>query len=185
MTRRQLAFGLGVSALLVSGRGLWIPAKAVLAQALLERAWNQSAGTSRVRPWVGADSWPVARLRAPRLGVDLIVLANATGSTLAFAPGHVDGTAAPGAHGNTVLAGHRDTHFAFLERLRPGDELQLERPGGPEARYLVRSARIVDRARSEILAPAERDLLTLVTCWPFAAMAPGGRERYVVQAERI
>ena len=130
----------------------------------------------------GADSWPVARLRAPRLGVDLIVLANATGSTLAFAPGHVDGTAAPGAPGNTVLAGHRDTHFAFLERLRPGDELRLERPGGPEARYAVRSARIVDRARTEILAPAERDLLTLVTCWPFAAVSPGGRERYVVQA---
>lgn len=183
--RRRLALGLGLAAVLVLARALWIPAKALVAQVLLERAWNESGGASRVRAWPWADSWPVARLRAPRLGIDQIVLANATGSTLAFAPGHVDGTAAPGAHGNTVLAGHRDTHFAFLERLRAGDELWIDRVDGTKTRYVVRSTTVVDRTRAELLLPGELDLLTLVTCWPFTAVVPGGRERYVVQAERI
>ena len=94
-------------------------------------------------------------------------------------------TAAPGRRGNTVIAGHRDTSFAFLEELQAGDEVRLEDLGGRESRYVVRSARILDRAETEVMAAGDRDLLTLVTCWPFTAVVPGGRERYVVQAERI
>ena len=50
-------------------------------------------------------------------------LAGVSGRTLAFGPGHVDGTPLPGDPGNSVLSGHRDTHFAFLRELRSGDIL--------------------------------------------------------------
>ena len=50
--------------------GVWIHAKAVLAQILLERAWQQTRdGGERVRPWPWADTWPVARL----VGADQMV----------------------------------------------------------------------------------------------------------------
>ena len=55
------------------GSGLWIQAKAELAQVLLERAWEKTlAGEARARPWPWADTWPVARLRIPSSGVDQI-----------------------------------------------------------------------------------------------------------------
>lgn len=170
------------------GRALWIPAKAALAQALLERAWRETratAGERSSRPWAWADTWPVARLRAPRLGISRIVLASATGRTLAFAPGHVDGTASPGTAGNSVLAGHRDTNFEFLRELRHGDELEVELADGGRARYRVRESLVVDRAHSRVLAPTDEEVLTLITCWPFDALAPGGRQRYVIRAHRV
>ena len=49
---------------------------------------------------------------------------------MAFGPGHLDGTPRPGEPGNAVVSGHRDTHFAFLRRLREGDAILVERPDG-------------------------------------------------------
>ena len=63
----------------------------------------------------------------------------ASGPTLAFGPGHVDGTAAPNARGNSVIAGHRDGSFRFLDRLRIDDVLHLETRGGRESYRVVRS----------------------------------------------
>jgi len=59
----------------------------------------------------------------PSRHVDLIVLNGAYGRTLAFGPGFVGSSAAPGSHGTTILTGHRDTHFAFLEHIQPGKHL--------------------------------------------------------------
>jgi sortase A len=179
------------AAALAAGLGLWqtggaayIHAKAWLAQVLLETAWVETrGGAPRAKPWPWADTWPVARLSAPRLGVERIVLAGASGRTLAFGPGHLDGTAPPGAPGHSVVSGHRDTHFRFLEDLRPGDELRVERPDGDVRRYRVTAAEVLD-ARTATLAPGDgRPLLSLVTCWPFDAVAPGGPLRYAVFAE--
>jgi len=167
------------------GQGAWIHAKAILAQHLLLRAWGRTlAGASAVKPWPWADTWPVARLRVPAHGVDLVVLDGVSGRTLAFAPGRAPGSAPPGAPGTTILAGHRDTHFRFLERLRAGDELILDTPGQPPGRFRVRQTAVVD-ARTAVIRHA-RDGgagLVLLTCYPFDALAPGGPLRYVVAAE--
>jgi len=170
---------------LLLGDGAWIWAKGRLAQVLLHRAWQRArAGSSRPKPWPWADTWPVARLRVPSLGVDEIVLAGASGRTLAFGPGHVDGTAPPGRPGVCVLSGHRDTHFAFLEKLRAGAEIDLETADGRRTRFRVTSTKVLDRDDSWVLEDdGDSDLLTLVTCWPFHAVAPGGPGRFVVWAE--
>lgn len=167
-----------------AGHGLYIPAKAALAQVLLRDAWDRTrAGERQARPWSWADTWPVARLRVARLGVDQIVLAGAGGQSLAFGPGHVAGTPAPGTPGNAVLGGHRDTSFRFLQDLRPRDEITLETPDGTIHRYRVAGSRIVDHRNANIPLAGEESRLTLVTCYPFDALAPGGPLRYVVEAE--
>lgn len=164
--------------------GLWIPAKAAVAQHLLERAFARRArGEAEARPWPWADFVPLARLRVPRLEASMVVLSGATGGTLAFGPGHLAGSAPPGAGGNVVIAGHRDTHFAFLGRLAPGDALVLETPEGGRRRYRMREANVVDERALAALAPTRRPTLTLVTCWPLGARAAGGRLRLVVVAE--
>ncbi len=173
---------IGLGAWQLGGAG-WIHAKAWVAQGLLEASWAASlAGAGAVRPWPWADTWPVARLQAPGLGVDRIVLAGTSGRTLAFGPGHMDGTAAPGAPGHSLLSGHRDTHFRFLKDLAPGDALRVQRPDGTWRDYRVIGAEVID-ARQARLAPDDgRPLLSLVTCYPFDALIPGGPLRYVVTA---
>mgnify|MGYP001812304003 FL=1 len=45
------------------GQGAYIPAKAWLAQELMQRAWLRvTAGEDRAAPWPWADTWPIARL---------------------------------------------------------------------------------------------------------------------------
>ncbi len=106
--------------------GLWIPAKALLAQYLLQRAWQQSLVDDKiVKPWPWADTWPVGRLQNDRLGIDLIVLEGESGEVLAFGPGHLSRSSSPGEDGHCILAGHRDTSFAFLQKLQAGDLLTL------------------------------------------------------------
>jgi sortase A len=168
------------------GRAAWIEAKAELAQALVRRAWQKTlAGARDARPWPWADTRPVARLMAPGLGVDTFVLAGASGRTLAFGPGHLDGTPEPGEPGNAVVSGHRDTHFAFLRRLVAGDELVVETRRGERQRYRVATTRVVDRGDLWVAADAPDTRLTLVTCYPFFALQPGGPLRYVVVARRV
>jgi len=180
---RALAVGLTLLGVGCFGQGLWIHAKAGLAQLLLQRAWQRSqAGETRVAPWPWADTWPVASLHAPGQGEEVIVLAGASGRTLAFGPAHLDGSAAPGAPDNTVLAGHRDTHFEFLRDLRAGDALQLETADGALHRYSVTSAEVLHESRTAVLDPVGEKTLTLVTCYPFDALMPGGPLRFVVRA---
>jgi sortase A len=165
------------------GHAAWIEAKAQLAQVLIRQAWSRtSAGAAR--PWPWADTYPMARLVVPGRGVDTFVLAGASGRTLAFGPGHLDGTPQPGEPGNAVISGHRDTHFAFLRRLAAGDLIVVERRDGRRIPYAVEATRVVEKHDLSITADAGDTRLTLVTCYPFDALRPGGPLRYVVVAPR-
>ncbi|MBW2314938.1 MAG: class GN sortase [Deltaproteobacteria bacterium] len=174
--------GLGLA---TGATAAWIPAKAALAQVLLEDAWRRAqAGESQPTPWPWADAWPVARLAAPEHGKRLVVLSDASGRALAFGPGQLSGTSAPGHPGVTVVAGHRDTHFEFLRDLQPGDRLELEDREGVRHGYRAVSTAIVRADQAGFVERAGPDRLALVTCWPFDAVRPGGPLRYVVMAER-
>ena len=168
------------------GQGAYIPAKAWLAQELMQRAWLRiSAGEDRAAPWPWADTWPVARLSAKSHDVDLIVLAGGSGRTLAFGPGHLSASALPGETGNMVIAGHRDTHFAFLRDLEPGHRLTIESFSGATTDYEVIGLNVVDSRKGSLLLDTDDAVLTLVTCYPFDAVDPGGPLRYVVTARRV
>ena len=166
-----------------TGLGAWIHTKAIIAQTLLEAAWSETLnGQKEVKPWPWADTWPVSRLTVPRLGISRIVLAGASGASLAFGPGLLYGTALPGTAGNTVIAGHRDTHFRFLRELKQGDEIALQTASGQTIRYIIREIRIVNYRQTQYLADRGRPVLTLITCYPFNAVTPGGPLRYLVIA---
>jgi len=165
------------------GQAAWIEAKARLAQHLIGRAWERErAGAGDVSPWPWADTHPVARLVVPGHDIDLMILAGASGRTLAFGPGHMSGTPLPGEEGNAVVSGHRDTHFASLQRLRVGDPVLVHRRDGERRRYVVRRTFVVDHRETWVAEDADDTRLTLVTCFPFDAIRPGGPLRYVVSA---
>ena len=168
------------------GEGAYIPAKAWFAQELMQRAWDRAGeGAEQPVPWPWADTWPVAKLSAIGRDIDLIVLAGGSGRTLAFGPGHLSASAMPGERGNTVIAGHRDTHFNFLQELEVGESLVLETAAGRKHLYKIVNIDVVDSRRSSLQLDTEQNVLSLVTCYPFEATEPGGPMRYVVTARML
>ena len=166
---------------------LYIPAKAALAQALLERAWARAqAGEPGVKPWPWADISPVAVLKVPRLGERSIVLEGVSGQAMAFGPGHMVNTPPIGAQGTAVVAAHRDTQFRYLRDLKEGDRIVAQTTDGEHTAFRVVETRVV-RADASGLDPGDSGptgaRLALVTCYPFNG-ALRGPWRYVVLADR-
>ncbi len=172
----------------LSGRALYLHAKAALAGALIRQAWQESVRTGKnMPPWSWADTHPVARLRIPRIGYDEIVLEGATPRTLAFGPARLRSGASFGEPGNIVLAGHRTSWFEPLEGIAAGDVVELEwrdsrdRGGLQRRRYVVRSTRVIEPEDEQPLAPTADETLTLFTCYPFG-LGPTSPQRYVIRA---
>ena len=173
---------LAVAAAWQLGMAGWIHAKAAAAQILLERAWQQTLiDQQQNRPWPWADTWPIAELIVPHLDVSLIVLAGDSGASLAFGPGHSFSSAMPEERGTVLISGHRDTHFRFLENLEQGQRLILKTRTGIHY-YTVSSTEIVNSRRYQ--TETGTDELILVTCYPFNSAMTGGRQRYLVHAQR-
>ena len=178
MNRKRLGYRLLLVGLVMAGswqvmQGLYIHAKAMLAQELLEYAWEQTQqGESRATPW-------------PCQNISLIVLAGDSGRTLAFGPGHNFGSATLGENGNSYISGHRDTHFRFLEYLQAGDRVVVEIPQGKQKVYRVERAIITDAADAWVESEPLTSRLSLITCYPFESIVPGGSQRYIVSAIEV
>ncbi len=186
ITRRKIIIALfGVIAAWNVGQGSYILAKAELAQWLIASAWAESTTGERtkIKPWPWADTWPVARLEMPAHDIDQYVLAGSSGASLAFGPGYIFSSAAPADQGNTVIAAHRDTHFAFLEQVKLGEEILITNAAGEKRSYVIHDMRVVDKTDVDWLDDDSNSYqLTLVTCYPFNSLTPGGRLRYIVRA---
>ncbi len=184
---RRLAVGaliaLGVALL---AAGFWLPAKAELAQHLLNRAWHRTTvGDAAAKPWPWADTHPVARLKLPGSDEPLTVLAGASGRNLAFAPTLLDGSAAPG-----FARRHRHRRpprhalpLAGDARARRRAHARTARRLGPDATRSRRSTSST-ATRAELRLDADESIVVLVTCWPFEAVTVGGSWRYVVTARQ-
>ncbi|MEZ4649806.1 MAG: class GN sortase [Candidatus Eisenbacteria bacterium] len=158
---------------------LWI--KGEIAERRIEAVFARDLedGVYR-RPWPWADFRVLARLEFPALDATRSVIEGASGTSLAFAVGHVDGTSHPGCGGNVVLAGHRDGSFSILSRLSVGDVVKITTRGSARS-YAVESTQVVRADDVSWLAEAGDDRLTLVTCYPFGTWGESGL-RYVVVA---
>lgn len=164
--------------------GGYIFVKAQLAQYLISNAWEEMiAEAAPVKPWPWADTWPVARLQLK--GVELYVLNGANGASLPFGPGHLTGTAFPGESGSSIIAGHRDTHFKFLRKVALDDKIKIQTRNGDIVWYEVNKIVIADSRKQTLQTSQQAEQLTLVTCYPFDAIDPGGPLRYVVTANKI
>lgn len=174
----------------------WIHLKAIIAQQLLDYSWQQALNNTTIhtvtnryadeklyKPWPWADTWPVAKLIAPEHNVEHIVLAGDDGSSLAFGPGHSFSSAAPNSAGTSIISGHRDTHFSFLQDININETLYLQ-THEKTVSYQVRALYIVDSRTFRMPAEIDTSAMILVTCYPFDAVIPGGSLRYLVYAEK-
>lgn len=169
----------------------WIQGKAIIAQQLLNSSWDatlldteKSAQKNAAhKPWPWADTWPVAKLIVPRQQIEQIILAGDSGSSLAFGPGLSLAGVAPNAPGTTLISGHRDTHFQFLNDIQLNDTLYLQTTEQTE-RYQVYDLQIVDSKNYKVQSFIDEQILVLATCYPFDAVTSGGTLRYLVFANK-
>ena len=96
-------------------------------------------------------------------------------------------TSAPigGANTNCVIAGHRGwrgaDYFRHIDRLQVGDTVKLTNLWETLTYTVVDFQIIQPHEVEKIKIQPNRDLLTLITCHPYAS---GGKQRYVVYCER-
>lgn len=123
----------------------------------------------------------------PRLQLEMPIYLGATYKHMADGAAHLSQTSLPigGENTNCVIAGHRGwggaSYFRYITELEAGDEVIITNLWG-ELRYTVTETKIIDpNDVEEILIQQDRELLTLLTCHPYAS---GGKYRYVVYCER-
>jgi sortase A len=174
-----------IASLILVGQGVWIHAKALLAQVLLERAFAASLETGRdTKPWSWADTWPVARIELPRLRKSAIALNGSSGQALAFGPGHMELTPEAGDIGTAVYSAHRDTHFSFVRDIGVGDEIRVTRRDGIISRFRVTHMSVVPFDATGIEPSAPGRQLVLATCWPLDGTTATPL-RYLVHAQAM
>jgi sortase A len=140
------------------------------------------APTSPPHASVDRGSW-IARLEAPSVHLSATVLEGSDDDTLARAAGHIEDTALPGQPGNLAIAGHRDTIFRPVRKLRVGDPL-IVRTRDRVYRYRVTRLFVVKPEDVYVLDPTRQPTLTLVTCYPFEFIGHAPK-RFIVRAEMV
>lgn len=175
-----------VSAIILLGNSGYMSAKASLAQILIHHAWDnlqQDHNIDNAKPWPWADTFPIAKLSANKQ--ILFVLNSTSGESLSFGPGHYPQSVLPGDKGDSVIAAHRDTHFAFLKNMVVGDIITAENYLGGKQNYQVQNIKIVNSSKEQLNINPSQNRLQLVTCYPFDALVAGGPLRYLVSASVI
>ena len=134
-----------------------------------------------IGPQTAARSgYPLGRIEIGSIGMQAMVFEGTDARTLRRAVGHIPGTALPGESGNVAIAGHRDTFFRALEKIRKNDEITLATLNG-FYRYRVDVTRVVEPDDIAVLGDEGGSVLTLVTCYPFGLIGPAP-QRFVVRA---
>lgn len=165
-------------------QGIYMDAKAKLAQVLITHSWEQSLANKSPppKPWWWADTHVIAKMEVPRLSKTLFVMRDSSGESLAFGPGHLIGSAPPASTGHSMIAGHRDSHFEFLQTVQLNDIITVMNHQGQTKHYRVTNRKVVDTEKEPLML-FEQEQLTLITCYPFDQLIPNGTLRYLVNAE--
>lgn len=122
-------------------------------------------------------------LSIPSAKIDFPLLQGDYDEQLAKGVGHFDGSKFPGEGGNIVLAGHRETVFKTLGRIKVGDPVDVRTTYGTY-QYRVTELKIVEANDRSIVLPSNVEKLTLYTCYPFNTLGYKP-QRYIVWAELI
>jgi len=125
----------------------------------------------------------IARLDAPAVQLSTAVLEGSDDAILNRGAGHIEDTALPGAGGNIGIAGHRDTIFRPVRRMRAGDVLNLS-TSEHVYHYRISKTLIVGPDDVYVLNPTRQPTLTLVTCYPFDFIGHAPK-RFIVQATLV
>lgn len=135
----------------------------------------------------GLDSEIFAVITIPVLELEMPIYLGATSRHMADGAALLSQTSIPmgGTNTNAVIAGHRGwggaSYFRYIDQLQVGDSVIITSLW-EELHYTVSEIRIIwPNEVEKILIQPGRELITLLTCHPYAS---GGKQRYLVICER-
>lgn len=125
----------------------------------------------------------IGTISIPALKKTLPIFHGTETSQLKKGVGHFEGSVLPGVRDNSVLAGHRDSVFSQLGKLKLGDLLIVKIAAGNYT-YKIARFRIVEADDRTVIVPTKNAVLTLSTCYPFSYFGDAP-QRFVVSANLI
>jgi len=176
---RPVKLFLVVTGIAALGGYVFVSLQGWAAQSRLKRQFEREVATHQSSEPQRSDD-ALAQLDIPKAGLSVMVMDGTDDATLRVAVGHIPGTRLPGPAGNVGLAGHRDSFFRGLSKLRIGDEITLT-TREDTLHYTVESMRIVSPDDVSVLQDTSYPALTLVTCYPFYYVGPAP-QRWIVAA---
>ena len=127
-------------------------------------------------------------LSIPRLELEMPLYLGATDKHMADGAAQLGQTSIPigGENTNAVIAGHRGyngaPYFRYVPELQIGDSVDITNLWGILHYKVVETRIIQPNDIDAIKIQPGRDLITLLTCHPYAS---GGRQRFLVICERM
>lgn len=128
----------------------------------------------------GASGPVLGKLEIEKVGLAVMIVEGTDNPALRRGVGHILESALPGEPGNVGIAGHRDTFFRDLRKVKKNDEIKLETVNG-SFRYVVDFSEVVEPDDTQVLDASSIPTLTLVTCYPFWYVGPAPK-RLIVRA---
>lgn len=178
----SLSFFLFLAGLGAVGYATYISVDAQLYQAAELRKFTHPAPLAE--PQLLTLGEVLGQIEIPSLDFRAIILHGDSPELLRRGIGHLPETPLPGELGNVALAGHRDTFFRPLRRIRAGDLITLRTFKGENFQYRVESMSIVSPADVDVLRSSDRRQLTLITCFPFNYLG-SAPNRFIVRAFQV
>lgn len=156
-------------------------------QSGLTDAWSYQQASFDLTAY-GVEDGAMGVISIPKMDVELPIYLGATYDNMAAGAVHLSQTSLPigGENTNCVIAAHRGWYgapfFRYIELLEVGDEVYITNLW-ETLTYRVSEIKVIKpNDINEILIQPGRDMLTLLTCHPYAS---GGRYRYVVYCDRV
>ena len=135
----------------------------------------------------GIENDVIGVLSVPSINLEMPIYLGATYDHMARGAAHLSQTSLPigGENTNCVIAGHRGWQgapfFLYLDKIAVGDEVTIANLW-ETLTYRVCEIRVIEPNDIDaVLIQPGRDMLTLITCHPYAS---GGKYRLVVYCER-
>lgn len=162
-----------------------------------ESLWtNKQAGLSD--PWsytqpsftlgeFGLEDEIFGVITIPALDLTMPIYLGATNSHLAAGAAQLSQTSIPigGINTNAVIAGHRGyngaSYFRYVPDLKIGDKVIITNLWEKLTYVVVDTDIIAPNDVEKVLIQEGKDMVTLITCHPYAS---GGKQRYVIYCER-
>jgi len=128
--------------------------------------WNRQRITDYEEAMQVDASPALGVLTIEKLNINVPIYNGTDDFNLDRGAGRIKGMAKMDEAGNLGISGHRDGFFRSFKDIEVGDDIEIQTPRGVET-YAVSSINIIPKEDTSPLAPSDKKMLTLITCYPF------------------
>lgn len=146
----------------------------------MQQQWSQESATASEKPVAIYSGTYLGVVAIPSLKIKVNLYEGTESQALGKGAGHYIASVMPGESDNSVIAGHRDTVFSSLGKIKVGSLITITTRDGSFT-YKVTGTRIVGKDDRTVIVPTESATVTLSTCYPFNFIGSAPK-RFIVSA---